>query len=206
MAAPRALQTMRETVDVLRRIVSGERVETPGPEVAISAYRLQMPSSGPLPVILGPFNPGMTRLAGEIADGVLLAWSPLDELPARIALVHEGAARTGRYPASIEIALYVQAYAGPRVGEALERFRRLVLEYAVRPTHRAAFLGSFPEIDRATAPGTAASGPRRWRSCATRSSTGCSDRRGGDDRRPAEEVGRSRVHVRPLCRASTVRS
>lgn len=145
------LQTMRETVDVLRRIVSGERVETPGPEVAISAYRLQMPSSGLLPVILGPFNPGMTRLAGEIADGVLLAWSPLDELPARIELVHEGAARTGRDPASIEIALYVQAYAGPRVGEALERFRRLVLEYAVRPTHRAAFLGSFPEIDRATA-------------------------------------------------------
>ena len=144
------LQTMRETVDLLRRIVSGERVEAAGPQVNVAPYRLQMPSPGPVPVIIGPFNPGMTRLAGEIADGVLLAWSPPEELSQRIALVHEGAERAGRDPASIEIGLYVQAYAGPRVDDALERFRRLVLEYAIRPTHRAAFVGSFPEIDRAT--------------------------------------------------------
>ena len=144
------LQTMRETVALLRRIVGGERVEADGPEVVVSPYRLQMPSPGPVPVIIGPFNPGMTRLAGEIADGVLLAWSPLDELPGRIELIREGAVRAGRDPATVEIGLYVQAYAGPRVQEAVERFRRLVLEYAVRPTHRAAFVGSFPEIDRAT--------------------------------------------------------
>ena len=144
------LQTMRETVELLRRIVSGDRVEAAGPEVVVSPYRLQMPSPGPVPVIIGPFNPGMTRLAGEIADGVLLAWSAPDELAARIELVHEGAERAGRDPSSIEIGLYVQAYAGPRVEEAVDRFRRLVLEYAVRPTHRAAFVGSFPEIDRAT--------------------------------------------------------
>ena len=32
----------------------------------------------------------------------------------------------------------------------MERLRRFVLEYAVRPTHRAAHVSSFPEIDRAT--------------------------------------------------------
>ena len=32
----------------------------------------------------------------------------------------------------------------------MERLRRVVLEYAVRPTHRAAYVESFPEIDRAT--------------------------------------------------------
>jgi len=144
------LQTMRETVELLRRIVGGERVEAGGPEVRVAPYRLQMPSPGVVPVIIGPFNPGMTRLAGEIADGVLLSFVPLDELFGKIALVHEGAERAGRDPSSMEIGLYVQAYAGPRVEDALERFRRLVLEYAIRPTHRSAFVSSFPEIDRAT--------------------------------------------------------
>lgn len=145
------LQTMRETVEVLRQIVRGDRVDYEGQRVRVAPYRLHLPDPEPLPVILGPFNPGMTRLAGEIADGVLLAWAPLDELAARVALVHAGAERAGRDPASVEIGLYVQAYAGDRVDDAVERFRRLVLEYAVRPTHRAAFVGSFPEIDRATA-------------------------------------------------------
>jgi probable F420-dependent oxidoreductase len=144
------LQTMRETVEVLRQIVRGDRVLFDGDRVKVAPFRLHIPDPQPLPVILGPFNPRMTRLAGEIADGVLLAWAPLDELSERIALVHEGAERAGRDPASIEIGLYVQAYAGPRVDDAVERFRRLVLEYSVRPTHRAAFVGSFPEIDRAT--------------------------------------------------------
>ncbi len=125
-------------------------------------------------MIIGPFNPGMTRLAGEIADGVLLAWAPLDELAERVALVHEGAERAGRDPASVEIGLYVQAYAGPRVDDAIERFRRLVLEYAVRPTHRAAFVGSFPEIDRATALWEQRAGAaRRSRSSPTRPCTAC---------------------------------
>lgn len=145
------LQTMRETVEVLRQVVRGDRVDFHGERITAGPYRLHLPDPHPLPVIIGPFNPRMTMLAGEIADGVLLAWAPLDELAERVALVHEGAERAGRDPASVEIGLYVQAYAGPRVDDAVERFRRLVLEYSVRPTHRAAFVGSFPEIDRATA-------------------------------------------------------
>ncbi|MBM3676529.1 MAG: LLM class flavin-dependent oxidoreductase [Actinobacteria bacterium] len=145
------LETMRETIEVLRQIVRGNRVLFHGERVNVAPYRLHLPSPEPLPVIVGPFNPQMTRLAGELADGVLLAWAPLDELAERVALVHEGAARAGRDPETVEIGLYVQAYAGPRVADAIERFRRLVLEYAIRPTHRAAFVGSFPAIDHATA-------------------------------------------------------
>ena len=145
-----SFQTMRELVALLCGITAGERVSADGPEITVAPYRIQIPTHGPLPVILGPFNPKMTQLAGEIADGVLIAWAPLEEIPDRIALVHEGAARVGRDPREIEISMYVHGYAGPRVEEAVERFRRLILEYAVRPTHRAAFVGSFPEIDRAT--------------------------------------------------------
>ena len=144
------LTTMREFIAALRAVVAGERVDVHGEEIVVRGYRLQMPSEGPLPVLVGAFNRAMLRLAGEIADGVVLAWSPMEELPDRIADVRDGARRAGRDPDSLEIAVYLQAYAGPHIAEAIERFRRLVLEYAVRPTHRAAFAGSFPEIERAT--------------------------------------------------------
>jgi hypothetical protein len=45
----------------------------------------------------------------------------------------------------------------PRREEALERMRRVVLQYAMVPTHRASFRGSFPALDEA-----AAAWPRGW--------------------------------------------
>jgi alkanesulfonate monooxygenase SsuD/methylene tetrahydromethanopterin reductase-like flavin-dependent oxidoreductase (luciferase family) len=43
------------------------------------------------------------------------------------------------------------AYCGPRTAEALERLRRVVLQYAMVPTHQASFRGSFPGLDEAAA-------------------------------------------------------
>lgn len=143
------LETMRAFVTAFRAICSGERIDARG-VVSVRGFRLQHPPPGPVPVFLGGFQRGMLRLAGAIADGVHFALWPPDELPARIADVHDGASEAGRDPASIEILASVHAYAGSDVDGALERLRRVVLEYAVRPTHRAAYLGTFPEIERAT--------------------------------------------------------
>jgi probable F420-dependent oxidoreductase len=144
------LRTMREFVEILRAVLAGERVAYDGEELHVTDYRLQHPLVPRVPVFVAAFHPGMLRLAGAIADGVMLALWPADELAARVAAIHEGARAVGRDPAQVEITASVHAYVGPRVDEALDRFRRFVLEYAVRPTHRAAYEGSFPEIDRAT--------------------------------------------------------
>lgn len=144
------LQTMRAYVSILRAIAAGHRIERVEGAVAVREFRLQHPAPSGLPVMIGAFHRGMLRLAGAIADGVLLALWPPSELPPLIAEVREGAHEAGRDPDSVEILASVHSYAGPDVDRALERLRRLVLEYAVRPTHRAAYVGSFPEIDRAT--------------------------------------------------------
>lgn len=144
------LQTMRAYVSILRTIAAGERVDRAEGTVVVREFRLQHPAPTGLPVMIGAFHRGMLRLAGAIADGVLLALWPPSELPSRIADIREGACEAGRDPDSIEILASVHSYAGPDIDRALERLRRLVLEYAVRPTHRAAYVGSFPEIDRAT--------------------------------------------------------
>ena len=144
------LQTMREYVSIVRAALAGERVDRPEGLLRVRDFRLQHPAFPPVPILIGAFNPSMLRLAGEIADGVVFALWPPDQLPPLIALVREGAERAGRDPDSIEIVGTVHAYSGSRVDEAVERLRRLVLEYSVRPTHRPAFEASFPEIDRAT--------------------------------------------------------
>jgi alkanesulfonate monooxygenase SsuD/methylene tetrahydromethanopterin reductase-like flavin-dependent oxidoreductase (luciferase family) len=47
--------------------------------------------------------PPMLELAGEIADGVVLNFFPLDAVPRILAHVRAGAARAGRDPAAIEV-------------------------------------------------------------------------------------------------------
>lgn len=142
--------TTREFVAAFRAAMSGNRVDLPGPHLSVRDFRLQVPVSAKIPVYLGSFGPAMLRLAGALADGVILAFCPVWGLPERVAQVRQGCADAGRDPRDVEIVAYVNAYAGDEVAAALDRFRRLVLQYAVQPTHRAGFVDVFPRIDDAT--------------------------------------------------------
>ena len=142
---------MREFIAAFREALSGHRVDRAGETLSVSDFRLRIPRDGSaIPVLMGSFNASMLRLAGAIADGVILSFCPSEELPGRVAEVHAGAIEAGRDPSQLEIALYMSAYAGDDLDAALERFRRLVLQYAVQPTHRAGFTESIPELERAT--------------------------------------------------------
>ncbi len=76
----RPLQRMRETVDVLRRLLRGETAELDGEELKFSAdaylrfelaERAQGQGLRDIPIYLGANGPKMLELAGEVADGVL---------------------------------------------------------------------------------------------------------------------------------------
>jgi probable F420-dependent oxidoreductase len=149
LTQPRA--RMQEFIAAFREAVEGRRVNRTGETLSVADFRLRIPrGDDAIPVLMGSFNPSMLRLAGAIADGVILSFCPLEELRGRIGEVHAGAREAGRDPDELEIALYMSAYAGEDVDAALERFRRLVLQYAVQPTHRAGFSESIPELERAT--------------------------------------------------------
>jgi alkanesulfonate monooxygenase SsuD/methylene tetrahydromethanopterin reductase-like flavin-dependent oxidoreductase (luciferase family) len=66
------LTLLREYVTALRDLLAGEEVTTDGRYVRLSEVRLQFPSTGPYPILIGGTGPKTLRLAGEIADGVLL--------------------------------------------------------------------------------------------------------------------------------------
>ena len=66
------LTLLREYVTALRALLAGEEVTTAGRYVRLAQVRLEFPSPQPYPVLIGGTGPKTLRLAGEIADGVLL--------------------------------------------------------------------------------------------------------------------------------------
>lgn len=99
----RPLVRMREHIDVLRAALSGDKVGYEGETLAMSKFRLQSRPVGPVPIYLGALNRRMLRLAGELADGVILNMVPERALPQVLGEVRAGAEAAGRDPAELEV-------------------------------------------------------------------------------------------------------
>ncbi len=90
----RPRKRMRETVEVLRRVLSGERVSHDG-EFKLAG--LHLGSNPPaVPIYLAALSPASLRLAGDVADGVILNWLPPEGIEKAALLAREAAADAGR--------------------------------------------------------------------------------------------------------------
>jgi probable F420-dependent oxidoreductase len=68
----RPVRAMREYVTILRQILSGEMVTFEGEIFSVHGFQLQMqPPERPARIYMAAIGPQMTRLAGEIADGII---------------------------------------------------------------------------------------------------------------------------------------
>lgn len=70
VASPMTL--LREYVTALRELLAGRTVSVQGRYVRLADVRLEFPPAQRLPVLIGGTGPKTLRLAGEIADGVVL--------------------------------------------------------------------------------------------------------------------------------------
>jgi alkanesulfonate monooxygenase SsuD/methylene tetrahydromethanopterin reductase-like flavin-dependent oxidoreductase (luciferase family) len=153
--ANRPIAVMREYVAGVRALLAGQTV-TAGPD-AIGAGSPGWPRSAalgvtdlpPAPVYLAALGPQMLRLAGEVADGVLLNWAT----PARIAVsrarVDEGIARAGREPGSVPMTMYIRVCIDDDVAAARQALGAQVLGYAMgRPDspQEAGYRGLFAQM------------------------------------------------------------
>src|ERR1700685_3912300 len=102
-AYKRPVTAMRECVTIMRQLFTEGRGKFEG-KVYRSDFRLGFQSKYPPPrIYLAALNPPMLRLAGEIADGVLLNYSPPEAIPPMIAEIRAGAENAGRKLADIDI-------------------------------------------------------------------------------------------------------
>jgi probable F420-dependent oxidoreductase len=104
----RPLRRARETIEVLRRAFAGEKVSYDGAVVKVNGYRMMPPPRRPIPIYLGALNRGMLRLAGEVADGVVINMLGESFVPKVVAEVRAGAEAAGRDPNQIEVVMRVQ--------------------------------------------------------------------------------------------------
>jgi 5,10-methylenetetrahydromethanopterin reductase len=134
------LQAMRETVDVVRRLLAMEKVTFTGEFVHVEDIEIDIVhgSRAPkkVPIYIGATGMKMMELSGEIADGVLLNYlvSPAYN---RDAMHHlqVGAVRAGRSIEQIDRPQLVVCSLDKNRARALDNARELVTQYLGQQSH-----------------------------------------------------------------------
>jgi F420-dependent oxidoreductase-like protein len=113
----RPLQRMRETVEIVRMAMRGEKLEyageihrLPRPGGEGKALRLAQPPNLSIPIYLATLSPKMLELTGELADGWLGTSFTPEHADAHLDHLRRGAEKAGRSLADLEIC--VQAAVG----------------------------------------------------------------------------------------------
>ena len=129
------LARLRGTVTALRSMWDGNSVSAQYAGVRLSNVGLAIrPIQERLPVYFAAIGPRALRLAGEVADGVLLnAYAPVDYIRWAADMVRRSAMDAGRDPEAIDIAcmLIVRLTNDPdaMIPSLRERIARLVAEH-----------------------------------------------------------------------------
>lgn len=126
----------RESVQLLRAILAGERTDFSGDEVRTRGYQLTFPPHPAPPVHLAALNKQMLRLAGECADGVWLNNVPVNGIARAVEEITKGAAAQGRTP---EVLLSLSCRITDEVARTIAELREDLLFYLASPAYRAAF-------------------------------------------------------------------
>jgi len=127
----RPVARVREYVTLLRACLSGEKVDFAGDFYEVKGFRLGVRLGERRPkIVLGALNPAMLRLAGELADGVLLNYLPASHVEWSVARVREGGAA--------EVYAYVHAGVCERE-EGVDLARRDLFSYAVVDAYARSF-------------------------------------------------------------------
>jgi probable F420-dependent oxidoreductase len=136
----RPLAHVREYVTLLRECLAGESVTFSGDFYDVKRFRLGVRLGERRPkIVVGALNPGMLRLAGEVADGVLLNYLPAAHVAWSVGHVERGlpdrAPELGPRPT---VYAYVHAAVSERE-HGVDHARRDLFSYAVVDAYAANF-------------------------------------------------------------------
>lgn len=124
------LVAMREYVEIVKKILSGDTVTYEGEVFSIKHFALTFPPVEPVPVYMAAVGPKMLELAGEIADGVIGAfWSVEYVKNVVMPSLKTGAARVGRSLENFQVSLGMPALCSDNL-DAFSLHRGQVMQYA----------------------------------------------------------------------------
>lgn len=115
---PATLAELREYATTIRELLTAGAAEYRGSRARLTWTRAR------IPIYLAASGPKTLRLAGEIADGVVIRTGILPEIVRdSIARVHEGARAAGRDPEAIDLWWWPDANVAPSYREGVEEIK-----------------------------------------------------------------------------------
>src|SRR5947208_16100748 len=135
----RSLDRLRRYVLSVRTALSGQPVPADDPFGSGGFVLAPELTDGPPPIWLAALGDRSIRLAGEVADGVVMNWCTPKRVRAARAILRLAAARAGRDPSAITVSVYVRACLGMSDEVALAALRRPAGQYASIPHYHRQF-------------------------------------------------------------------
>ena len=121
----KSVEVMRECVEIVQRLLSGERITYQGERFDYLDAHLEVrPVQKRIPLIMAAMGPHMLQLAGRLADGVLLNVGASTEY-VRWACdeIERGAREAGRSASEVTVAAWLSVYIADDYDAALQRAR-----------------------------------------------------------------------------------
>jgi 5,10-methylenetetrahydromethanopterin reductase len=117
------VERLRESIDVIRRLLAGEMITHSSETLTLNEVELDFPVPYRVPIYIGTRGPKVLALAGEVADGVMMeGLFTSGGLRWALSRVADGAARAGRSVEDIDLVAW-QALEVVDRPDDVERFR-----------------------------------------------------------------------------------
>ena len=131
------LGRVREYIEIVRAAMAGEKLGFAGKYFTAQNFKMAFkPSGRTIPVYLAAFGSQMTRLAGQLTDGVLINMANPDEIRRIAAEVRAGAVEAGKHPATMEIICKIRCSIAPNYATAREALSHALTYYALADYYR----------------------------------------------------------------------
>jgi probable F420-dependent oxidoreductase len=151
-AYDKPLRRMREYVEILRATYAGERVEYEGTcYSSTGGFKLAFePPPHPLRILLAALGPQMTRLAGQITDGVVINMADPAAVRRIVERCHEGARSASRDPSGFEVATKLRVALSEDAAQAKRNLKKVLTFYALQTGYSEMLreMGFAEEVDR----------------------------------------------------------
>lgn len=145
------LKAMRETVEVLRRLLNMERVTYEGEFHRVKDIELDVVHGRreprDVPILIGATGPKMMELAGEIADGAVLNYCvPPEYNDDALEQLEKGAKRAGRSLDDLDRPQLVVCSVDEDGEKAIDTTRELLTQYLAQQPHIAKASGVSKDV------------------------------------------------------------
>ena len=132
------LTQLRETVETVRTMLAGERVNLDGDFVTTHGYKL-FADTPHVPLIVGALNAASLRQAGRIGDGVALNQSAPEHLPMILGEVRKGAEEAGKDFSAMPVVSRIFCMVTDNPAAGREMVRHIFAPYAATSVYNRFF-------------------------------------------------------------------